>query len=68
MLYTGNEVIRQLYLGLKASVVQHSVVFMVQLLNCGIGQESPLDSREMEPINPEGNQPIVSIQYSGHLV
>ena len=68
MLYTWNEVIRQLYLGLKASIVQHSVFFMVQLLNCGIGQESPMDSREIEPINPEGNQPRVFIQYSGHLV
>ena len=29
------------------------------LLNCGAGKtlESPLDSKEIKPVNPKGNQP-----------
>ena len=29
------------------------------LLNCGVGEdsESPLDCKEIQPVNPKGNQP-----------
>ena len=37
--------------------------------------ESPLDSKEIKPVNPEGNQPehsleglILKLQYFGHLM
>ena len=30
----------------------------LMLLNCGVGEdsESPLDSKEIKPVNPKGNQ------------
>ena len=33
------------------------------LLNCGVGEtlESPLDCKEIKPVNPEGNQPCIFI-------
>ena len=34
------------------------------LLNCGVGRrlfESPLDSKEIKPVNPKGNQPWIFI-------
>ena len=34
------------------------------LLNCGVGEdslESPLDCKEIKPVNPKGNQPWVFI-------
>ena len=46
------------------------------LLNCGAGEtlESPLDSKEIKPINPKGNQSsiftgglMLKLQYFGHL-
>ena len=32
-------------------------------LNCGVGvdNESPMNSREIKPINPKGNQPCIFI-------
>ena len=37
--------------------------------------ESPLDSKEMKPVNPKGNQPgifmegvMLNLQYTGHLM
>ena len=32
------------------------------LLNCGAGEdlESPLDSKEIKPVNPKGNQSCIS--------
>ena len=31
------------------------------LLNCGVGEDSqsPLDSKEIKPVNPKGNQPRI---------
>ena len=32
------------------------------LLNCGVGEdslESPLDCKEIKPVNPKGNQPQI---------
>ena len=34
------------------------------LLNCGVGEdslESPLDCKEIKPVNPKGNQPQIFI-------
>ena len=33
------------------------------LLNCGVGEdsESPLDCREIKPVNTKGNQPLIFI-------
>ena len=33
------------------------------LLNCGVGEtlESPLDSKDITPVNPKGNQPLIFI-------
>ena len=32
------------------------------LSNCGIGEDSnPLDSKEIQPVNPKGNQPRILI-------
>ena len=33
------------------------------LLNCGAGEalESPLDSKEIKPVNPKGHQPLIFI-------
>ena len=31
------------------------------LLNCGVGEENPLDSKGMKPANPKGNQPSIFI-------
>ena len=32
------------------------------LSNCGIGEDSnPLDSKEIQPVNPKGNQPWIFI-------
>ena len=34
------------------------------LLNCGVGEdyfESPLDSQEIKPVHPKGNQPQIFI-------
>ena len=33
------------------------------LLNCGVGEdlESPLDCKEIQPVNPKGNQPCLFI-------
>ena len=33
------------------------------LYNCGAGEdfESPLDSKEIKPVNPKGNQPLLFI-------
>ena len=33
------------------------------LLNCGVGEDSqsPLDSKEIKPVNPKGNQPWIFI-------
>ena len=35
----------------------------LMLLNCGAGEtlECPLDSKEIKPINPKGNQPSILI-------
>ena len=49
------------------------------LLNCGVGEdfETPLDCREIKPVNPKGNQSWISLeglmmklklQYFGHLM
>ena len=47
------------------------------LLNCGVGEtlESPLDSKEIKPVNPKGNQSsifieglMLKLQYFGHLM
>ena len=47
------------------------------LLNCGAGEtlESPLDSKEIKPINPKGNQSsiftgglMLKLQYFGHMI
>ena len=49
------------------------------LLNCGVGEdfESPLDSKEIQPVNPKGDQSGCSLeglmlklklQYFGHLM
>ena len=49
------------------------------LLNCGVGEdfESPLDCKEIKPVNPKGNQPWIFIgrtvlqlklQYFGYLM
>ena len=50
------------------------------LLNCGVGEdswESPLDCKEIQPVNPKGNHPEYSLeglmlklklQYVGHLM
>ena len=48
------------------------------LLNCGAGEdfESPLDSKEIKPVNPKGNQSRIleglmlklKLQYFGHLM
>ena len=50
------------------------------LSNCGAGEktlESPLDSKEIQPVNPKGNNPEYSLevlmlklklQYFGHLM
>ena len=33
------------------------------LLNCGVGEdESPLNSKEIKPVNPKGNQPRILIR------
>ena len=49
----------------------------LMLSNCGAGEdsESPLDSKEMKPVNPKGNQYSLErltlklkLQYSGHLL
>ena len=36
----------------------------LMLLNCGVGEdsESPLDSKEIKPVNPKGNQPWIFIR------
>ena len=31
------------------------------LSNCGTGEVSPLDSKEIKPVNPKGNQPQIFI-------
>ena len=31
------------------------------LLNCGVGLESPLDCKEIQPVHPKGDQSWVSI-------
>ena len=31
------------------------------LLNCGVGLESPLDCKEIQPVNPKGDQSWVFI-------
>ena len=31
------------------------------LLNCGAGEESPLDCKVIEPVNPKGNQSWIFI-------
>ena len=28
----------------------------IMFLNCGVEEESPLDSKEIKPVNPKGNQ------------
>ena len=36
----------------------------LMLLNCGVGEDSferPLDSQEIKPVNPKGNQPHMFI-------
>ena len=35
----------------------------LMLLNCGVGEtlESPLDSKDITPVNPKGNQPLIFI-------
>ena len=34
----------------------------LMLLNCGVGTlESPLDYKEIKPVNPKGNQPKIFI-------
>ena len=35
----------------------------LMLLNCGAGEalESPLDSKEIKPVNPKGHQPLIFI-------
>ena len=36
----------------------------LRLLNCGVGEdslESPLDCKEIKPVNPKGNQPQIFI-------
>ena len=47
------------------------------LLNHGVGEalDSPLDSKEIKPVNPKGNQPeysleglMLKLQYFGHLM
>ena len=36
----------------------------LMLLNCGVGEhfDSPLDSREIQPVHPEGDQSLVFIR------
>ena len=49
------------------------------LLNCGVGEdlEGPLDSKEIQPVHPKGDQSWVfmeglmlklKLQYFGHLI
>ena len=49
------------------------------LLNCGFGEDSwsPLDCKEIQPVNPKGNKPWIfigrtdaeaEVQYYGHLM
>ena len=49
----------------------------LMLLNCGAGEDScgPLDSKEIKPVNPKGNQPCLEglilklkVQYYVHLM
>ena len=48
----------------------------MMLLNCGAEKtlESPLDYKEIKPVNPKGNQPLeglilkLKLQYFGHLM
>ena len=45
------------------------------LSNCGNGEESPLDCKEIQPVHPKGNQPecsleglMLKLQNFGHLM
>ena len=47
------------------------------LLNCGAGEDSALDCKEIQPVHSEGDQPWISLegmmlklklQYFGHLM
>ena len=49
----------------------------LMLLNCDVGEDSdsPLDSKDIKPVNPKGNQPWISLEelmlklkYFGHLM
>ena len=49
----------------------------LMLLNCGVGEDSPLDCKEIQPVHPKGDQCGCSmeglmlklkLQYSGHLM
>ena len=49
----------------------------LMFLNCGIGEESPLDCKEIQPVHPKGDQSWVfieglvlklNLQYFGHLM
>ena len=33
----------------------------LKLLNCGVGEESPLDCKEIQPVHPKGDQSWVFI-------
>ena len=33
----------------------------LMLLNCGVGEDSPLDCKEIQPVHPKGNQSWVFI-------
>ena len=48
----------------ESSTIKKADTLELMLLNCGAGEnsmESPLDYKEIKPVNPEGNQPWIFI-------
>ena len=46
--------------GYESWTIKKASVKELMLSNCGAGEdslESPLDSKEIKPVNPKGNQP-----------
>ena len=46
--------------GCKSWTIKKAECWRIENLNCGVG-ESPLDSKEIQPVNPKGNQTWIFI-------
>ena len=52
--------------GCENWIIKKAEPLRTEPLNCGAGEDScPLDTKEIQPVNPKGNQPCIFIRKTG---